>query len=215
MLKRGFPIVGAAAVVLVLASTGSSRAQMGGFWGGWGTMSPWSGTGNWGYWGGGNGMNYVPGIFTGGYNSNFYGASGYNYGAFGYGGMGMSTYPGYSFGYNPFGTVITPMNHVGVYPPIATTRAPSVAPATGQLPKNQPATVEVVVPANAVVTFDGHRTSQTGTHRLFTTPSLAKGKSYYYMVEATFEEKGKKVTQKRRVEVFAGGRTLTRFFVSK
>jgi uncharacterized protein (TIGR03000 family) len=221
MLKRYFSVVGAGALLLVLASAGTSHAQMGGFWGGWGTMSPWGGTGNWAYWPGGVGMNYVPGIYTfapniytGPYNYNIYGYDGFSSG-FGYRGMGLSTYPGYPFGYVPSATVITPMTYVACYPPVFTTRAPVIAPATELVPEDQPATVEVVAPADAVVTFDGHPTSQASTHRIFETPPLAKGKSYYYTVEATFEQNGKRVTKRRRVEVFAGGRTLTVFSESK
>jgi hypothetical protein len=40
MLKRWFSMVGAGALAVVLMSAGTSRAQMGGIWGGWGAMSP-------------------------------------------------------------------------------------------------------------------------------------------------------------------------------
>lgn len=207
MLKRGFPVLGAAALMLVLASAGTSRAQMGGFWGGWGTASPWSGTGGWTYWPGGIGINYQPAIYSGGLA---YGGLG---GGFGYGGMGM--YPGSPFGFNATSMAIAPMNYVAYYPPVFTTRAPVVAPSAGLLPANQPATVEVNSPADAVITFDGQATRQTGTTRIFTTPPLVKGMSYHYTVEAAFTLDGKKVTQKQRVAVYAGGQTTAVFPVAK
>jgi uncharacterized protein (TIGR03000 family) len=207
MLKRGFPVFGAAALVLVLASAGTCRAQMGGFWGGWGTMSPWSGTGGWSYWPGGIGINYQPAIYSGGL---YYGGLG---AGLGYGGMGM--YGGSPFGFMPGSAAVAPMNIVAYYPPIFTTRGPVVAPPAGILPAKQSATVEVLAPADAVITFDGHPTQQTGSARWFTTPPLVKGKSYHYTVEAAFTEEGKKVMQKQRVAVYAGGQATAVFPIPK
>ncbi|HTU22257.1 MAG TPA: TIGR03000 domain-containing protein [Gemmataceae bacterium] len=207
MMKRCFPVLGTAALVMVLASAGTSRAQMGGFWGGWGTASPWSGTGGWTYWPGGIGINYQPAIYSGGL---YYGGLG---GGLGYGSMGM--YPGYPYGFMASSVAVAPMNIVAYYPPVFTTRAPVVAPAAGLLPASQPATVEVKAPVDAVVMFDGHPTRQTGSFRLFTTPPLVKGKSYHYTVEAAFTQEGKNVTQKQRVAVYAGGRATAVFPVPK
>ncbi|MGH7169056.1 MAG: TIGR03000 domain-containing protein [Gemmataceae bacterium] len=216
MMKRCFPVVGVAALVLVLASAGTSRAQMGGFWGGWGTMSPWSGTGGWTYWPGGIGINYQPAIYSGGYAYGL-GGRGFGYGGMGMGmgGMGMGMYPGSPYGFMPSSVAVAPMNFVAYSPPIFTTRAPVVAPAAGLLPADQPATVEVNTPADAVITFDGQPTRQTGSHRLFTTPPLVKGKSYHYTIEAAFTRKGEKVTQKQSVAVYAGGRVSAVFPVRK
>jgi uncharacterized protein (TIGR03000 family) len=203
MLKRRFPVMAAVALGLVLTSTNVSRAQFigwGGGWGGWGAMSPWSGTGGWSYWPGGIGINYMPGIYSGG---GFFGP------------RDSGTYPGYPYGFMPSSVAISPMTYVAYYPPVFTTRAPVAAPALGLLPADQPATVEVVAPADAVITFDGQRTNQTGTHRLFTTPSLVKGSSYHYTVEATFTQDGKPVTQKQRVPVYAGGHALAVFPAAK
>jgi uncharacterized protein (TIGR03000 family) len=205
MLKRWFPVVGLAAAALVLTSAGVSRAQYGGFWGGWGAMSPWSGAGGYMYWPGGIGSNYMPRMYNGGF------------GGLGNGGMGMGMgmYPGYPYGFTPSSIAVSPMNYVAYYPPVFTTRAPVVAPAMGLLPSDQSATVEVVAPADAVITFDGHVTSQTGTHRVFTTPPLIKGESYHYTVAAAFTQDGKKVTQQQRVAVYAGGQTTAVFPLAK
>jgi uncharacterized protein (TIGR03000 family) len=212
MLKRWFPVAGAGALALVLMNAGTCRAQLGGFWGGWGTLSPWSGTGGWTYWPGGIGANYVPGIYNRG---------GYGYGGIGSPGLGMWMNGGYPYGvapslYNvPTSVAVSPMNYVAFYPPVYTTRAPVVAPVTGLVPLDQEATVEVTVPADAVVLFDGHQTSQTGTNRLFATPPLAKGKSFYYLVEATFQQNGKSVTKSQRVQVYSGGRIPVVFPTTK
>ncbi len=211
MLKRWFPVVGAVAFLLMLTNAGASRAQMGGFWGGWGTMSPWSGTGAMTYWPGGIGVNYMPGVL----NRGGYGYGGMGYGGMGYGGMGMGMYPGYPYGFTPSSLAVAPMNYVAYSPPVFTTRAPVVAPAAGLLPADQPATVEVSTPAGTILTVDGKRTSQTGTYRLFTTPPLATGQSYHYTIEATFMRGGKKVTQTQRVAVYAGGRSTASFPLTK
>jgi uncharacterized protein (TIGR03000 family) len=212
MLKRCFPVLAAAAFAFVLTSPGVSRAQMGGFWGGWGTASPWTGTGGFMYWPGGIGANYLPGTYYGGYGYGGYGGFG---GFGGFGGMGLGTYPGYPFGFIPTSVALAPQTYVAYYPPLFTTRAPVVAPVSGGLPSDLPATIEVIVPADAVVTFDGHTTSQTGTHRLFTTPPLVKGESYHYTIAAAFQQDGKKVAQNQRVAVYAGGRTTAVFPVAK
>jgi uncharacterized protein (TIGR03000 family) len=217
MRKRWFPVVAASAILMMLTSAGVSRAQFGGFWGGWGTMSPWSGTGGAMYWPGGIGANYIPGIYNrGGYGGMGYGAMGMGmgYGAMG-GMMGSGMYPGYPYGFLPTSLATSPMAYVAYSPPVFTTTAPVVAPTAGLLPANQPATIEVLVPTDAVVRFDGHATQQTGEYRLFTTPPLIKGDSYHYEVEAAFLQDGKKVTQKQRVPVYAGGRATAVFPMKK
>jgi hypothetical protein len=41
-----------------------------------------------------------------------------------------------------------------------------------------PASITVMVPATATITFDGHPTKESGTERLFVTPPLAPGKTF-------------------------------------
>jgi uncharacterized protein (TIGR03000 family) len=210
MLKRWFPVVSAAAVALLLTSAGSGRAQFLGAFGS-GAMSPWSGTGNWFYAPNGMGFNYYrPGIYGGGYGG---GMMGTGYGMMG---MGGGMYPAYGGGYGmPSSVALMPMSYVAFYPPVYTTRAPVAAPPWPLLPAAQPATVTVIAPADAVVLFDGQQTSQTGAHRVFTTPALVKGQSYHYMVEARFMQNGKSVLQTRRVQVYSGGETTVTFPVAK
>lgn len=124
---------------------------------------------------------------------------------------GGDYYPGYPFGFIPTAVAVDPMTYVAFYPPIFPPNAPVASPA----PADQPATIEVVAPPDTVLTFDGHRTVQTGPYRHFTTPPLVPGAGYHYTVEATFTQDGEKVTQTRRVAVSAGGRTSVAFPVAK
>jgi uncharacterized protein (TIGR03000 family) len=64
--------------------------------------------------------------------------------------------------------------------------------------------VTVIVPADAEVSFDGTRTSQTGTRRSFKTPPLKPGSSFYYTVRARWTRDGKPIDQTRKVVVKAG-----------
>jgi putative membrane protein len=78
---------------------------------------------------------------------------------------------------------------------------------TGQAPSAPPARAEitVVVPADAEVFFDGYRTMQRGTERLYFTPPLQVGKQFTYEVVVRWTRDGKPVEEKRKVEVTGGG----------
>jgi len=121
-----------------------------------------------------------------GYYSNYgYGGYGYGlgYGNYGYGlgygnygyGYGGYSYPYYGYSY-PAG---------GYYPnnyyPLPTTVGGGVVPASGVYPVDPtpapsavaaPATVTVVVPEGAQVSFDGKDATGTGTERVFTSPAI-------------------------------------------
>lgn len=73
------------------------------------------------------------------------------------------------------------------------------------------ATLDVRVPADAEVWFNGYRTSLQGTTRGFTTPALEPGKTYAYQVRARWTENGMPVEQTRQVQVRAGERTTVAF----
>ncbi len=73
------------------------------------------------------------------------------------------------------------------------------------------ATITIVVPVNAVVLFNGSRTTQTGTERVFTTPALEKGMKFHYNVLASWNVKGMAVERTRRVPVTAGARVRVSF----
>lgn len=110
------------------------------------------------------------------------------------------TYASYSGYGEPSSVVYSPFRYVEFYPPLFTTRAP----VAGTSSPNQPASVEVIAPADAVIWFSGRRTKQTGTHRFYTSPVLEKGKRYHYEVKARWMEDGRIVEQTQRVPVSAG-----------
>ena len=110
--------------------------------------------------------------------------------------------------------VRTPFAYVAYNPPLFTGRAPAVAP-SGFPTTNEPATIEVLTPANAEIWFDGHKTSQTGARRLFVTPVLDKDQGYHYEVRVRCTIDGKSVEQNRIVSVRAGERLELAFPASK
>jgi uncharacterized protein (TIGR03000 family) len=80
-------------------------------------------------------------------------------------------------------------------------------PTTAVLPavEGNNAVVHVCVPlALAEVIFDGHKTSSTGMHRVFTTPELTPGKTYTYTVTVNWSEAGLPRSETRSVQVQAG-----------
>jgi uncharacterized protein (TIGR03000 family) len=124
-------------------------------------------------------------------------------------------YPGYPFGFIATSIAVDPMPYVAFYPPVFPPNTPVAAPASGLPSPTDTATIEVFTAPDAVLTFDGHRTLQTGPFRRFTTPPLVEGKGYHYTVEATFTRDGQKVTEKQSVAVSAGGQTSVTFPVAK
>ena len=123
----------------------------------------------------------------------------------------------------PSSIAVDPMEYVAFYPPHYSTRAPVAAPVPSPLlapvavlpSSDQEATVEVTAPADAIILFDSHKTSQTGNFRVFATPPLPAGRNYSYLVEATFQQDGKPVTQRQRVQVHAGGQISVLFPLAK
>ena len=73
------------------------------------------------------------------------------------------------------------------------------------------ARVQVRVPDGAQIRFDGRKTSQTGTERLFTSPRLDAGQNYAYDVRAVWTQDGKTVDQTRKVAVRAGESVVVDF----
>jgi uncharacterized protein (TIGR03000 family) len=79
--------------------------------------------------------------------------------------------------------------------------------------KRNTAYIDVRVPANATLWFNGVKTDQTGRTRRFVSPPLPRGREYEYTVRASWEVNGKKVTQSRRVRVHAGDWVRLEWFV--
>jgi uncharacterized protein (TIGR03000 family) len=171
----------------------------GGYRGGWGGYNAgWGGyRGGWGGWGG-----YGPGYYSGVYGSRF--------------GIGIGTAPYYGYGGGYYGPsydyytpsyVTTPSSTVIVTPDATTTQSSYYTPAA---PDNR-AHIEVRVPPDAQVFFDGDQTRQTGSDRMFVSPPLDSGRTYSYNIEARWTEDGRMVDQTRTVKVGAGSSEMVDF----
>ena len=67
-----------------------------------------------------------------------------------------------------------------------------------------PATIKLIVPADAVVEVDGAKRKQTGIERTYLTPDLDAGKKYEYRFKITYMVDGKPVVVEKTVSVEAG-----------
>jgi uncharacterized protein (TIGR03000 family) len=97
---------------------------------------------------------------------------------------------GYQSNYPPSGPLINPTINLSV------NNGASTAP--------RPADVEVRVPSDAVLWFEGVRMKQTGSQRSFISPPLQPGKEYKYNVRIQWTENGQPVEQTRTIIVRAG-----------
>ena len=80
-----------------------------------------------------------------------------------------------------------------------------VAPVSA--PEEQVAYVHVrVAPPDAEISFEGSKTAQIGSSRLYVSPPLVPGENYTYTVRVSWKENGGEVTQTRKVMVRAGDR---------
>ncbi len=107
-------------------------------------------------------------------------------------------------------------NYVAFFPPTFTGDSPAAAPPlppsdTSVAAIGSRATVQVEVPANATVWFNGAQMKQGGTMRTFETPAVENGYTYYYDVKARWEENGKPVERTQRIAVYPGGRVTVAF----
>jgi uncharacterized protein (TIGR03000 family) len=85
---------------------------------------------------------------------------------------------------------------LGVGPVLAAATAPA------------PATIRVTLPADATLTVDGHATQSTSANRLFLSPPLEAGKSFFYTLKAEFVRDNKTITVEQKVFVQAGRETV-------
>jgi uncharacterized protein (TIGR03000 family) len=65
--------------------------------------------------------------------------------------------------------------------------------------------------SDAVVLFDGHKTSSLGRERTFFPPSLEAGYTYSYHVSASWLKDGRTVTETRTVSVVPGQPSVVDF----
>ena len=166
---------------------GSSQHGGGGSWhgGGWDGGSGWHGG-----WDGGRGWygrgwyGWYPGFYGYRWGYPYYG-SGYSYPYdYSYG----SSYPDYAWPYYGDGTN-------GGYGDDGTRLSTT---------DQNSAHIRVIVPADARVWFDDAPTQQTGSVRIFDTPTLEPGRSYSYQVRAQWTENGREVMQTRVARVHPG-----------
>jgi uncharacterized protein (TIGR03000 family) len=143
---------------------------------------------------------FYPGVF-GGYGLGSYGVGGYGLGAYGYDNY---SYPRYSYYNGPAAPYYSPQADYYM-PPTQYYVAPTAVAADY-------ARVDVVLPdPQARVWFDGTLTNQTGTERVFNTPSLTMGAAYTYQVRASWMQGGQEVSHQRAVSVSPGRTTVVDF----
>jgi uncharacterized protein (TIGR03000 family) len=73
------------------------------------------------------------------------------------------------------------------------------------------AAIEVRLPADAELSFQGESVHQTGSLRRFVSPALVPGSDYTYDVQARWVEDGREVSRSRQVGVRAGDRLTIDF----
>jgi uncharacterized protein (TIGR03000 family) len=131
---------------------------------------------------------YVPGYAA----ADFYGGTwGYRHS------WDLYAYGFHDYGLNNYGSAPTTVRYSDYYPTEEWSPSP---PWNG-------ADVEVWVPADAALWFDGVPSEQTGARRGFVTPPLTPGQDYTYQVRARWTEDGRTVNRTKTIHVRANGRT--------
>ncbi len=134
---------------------------------------------------------------------------------------GGDTWPGAGFNAG-FGSYDRPIMMTSIYYPnvygrhvlglsgyayrLAPSFVPTVPAVALEAPRGTPALVDVVLPADAALEFQGVLTALTGSARRFQSPPLDPGQAYTYDVRATWRDNGRDVVRTRQVEVRAGDR---------
>jgi uncharacterized protein (TIGR03000 family) len=159
-------------------------------------------------------VNYGYGLYAPyGYYRPYYG---YGLGGLGLGGLGLGLggygLGGYGLGgigyYRPYYGGTTVVAPVVVNPSPA---APAAGALTGETPPpplapppDDAAHLQLVVPENAEVLFDGGKTDKTGPVREFVSPKLTPGKLFNYTITVRYTDAGgQPITDKRIIEVRA------------
>ena len=114
--------------------------------------------------------------------------------------------------YRPFFRSYSP-TYYAVYPSAVGSTSPSYAATSSEGYYNtsttaasgkRPVHVNLRVPGDAKIWFDGSQTKQTGTARSFVSPPLDAGQEYAYQIRVQWKQDGKDVKQTRQVTVHAG-----------
>lgn len=205
----------ALAVVLGMAQTSDAQFRFGVGVGGHGSGVYFGNTPYYGGYGYGHGYGYSPygyGYSPYGYGLGYGHNSWYNPGYSGGYSRGWPSYystytpsyyssPGYSSGY-AYGTPSS--GYQSFYP--ANTGGTQYASNESQSMNNNTVFMEMRVPPNAEVWFNGTKTQQTGMFRQFVSPQLEAGKHYTYDIRVTWNEEGRQVARTRKLDVHAGDR---------
>jgi uncharacterized protein (TIGR03000 family) len=67
-------------------------------------------------------------------------------------------------------------------------------------------TIGVTLPDDAKLTVDDRPTTSTGGHRVFSSPPISVGSTYFYLLKADVMREGKLVTMRKKIEFRAGDR---------
>jgi uncharacterized protein (TIGR03000 family) len=87
--------------------------------------------------------------------------------------------------------------------PVLPGHSPALFPLSGE-GADQPVILELRVPAEAEIWFNGEKTTQRGTDRVFRTPLLPAGKTFQYEVKVRWSREGKAEEQTKTIPVRAG-----------
>jgi uncharacterized protein (TIGR03000 family) len=226
MFRNAVTVAGTLLVAGVLAlwsPATATAAPRGGHWGGHGSFwgGHWGGHhgygGLYGYggyrglyygpgWGNYRGYAYTPYYYGSWYNPGLYYPNAYY--SYPYSTTWAYDYPYYQYslyGYSPSYSDVTsePAYYTDQYsmyePDTGTTYQ-----VPGSMPGDSGVNISVTVPPDAKLWFEGRPTQSTGPEREFRSPPLMPGQNYSYDVRAQWTEKGRQVTQEKKVFVRAG-----------
>jgi uncharacterized protein (TIGR03000 family) len=128
-------------------------------------------------------------------------------------------YPGYFYPYTGYYPYANSYLYSSYYPSLAGYSAvgggvPLMGTATLPVPVPQNeriANIQLKVPANAEVWFQGEKMALTGPLRVFQSPPLPPGSKFVYDIRARWKEDGKDVVQAQSIIVFAGADLSVQF----
>ncbi len=104
----------------------------------------------------------------------------------------------------PNGAIMTPSDTPGVQ-----RRSDYYSPdGSRAISGEMPVIIDVLTPATAEITFEGAKTTQTGSRRLFISPPIKSGQNYIYEIKVKWLESGQEITRTRKLPVRAGQRLM-------
>jgi uncharacterized protein (TIGR03000 family) len=131
-----------------------------------------------------------------------------------HGGIGRSSFRSYPSNYYPtyqtmvpqswsYYSPVSPRNYyfdptIGAY--YGSTGAEDYYDSSGK----RPIRVNLRVPSDAKIWFDGSQTNQTGTIRSFVSPPVDVGPEYAYQIQVQWKQDGKDIAQTRQINVHGG-----------